>query len=200
MCTVLSMPTTNAVEEACATVGELTDRARDADLRLPTPCRDFDLRTLVNHFVGTTGALARAGRREPLDPEDPWGSRTDVADANWAGALGHNLVAIARAWSKAEAWQGSVDAGGNEMPAQMIGDTACMEVLLHGWDIAAATGQSLAVSAEVGAALLEVVRANVDLGRQMEAFGPEVPVPEDASDFDRALGLSGRHPGWIPST
>lgn len=36
-------------------------------------------------------------------------------------------------------------------------------------------------------------------GRQMGIFGAPVPVAADAPALDRALGLSGRDPGWAPA-
>ncbi|CAN5659969.1 hypothetical protein BH18ACT7_BH18ACT7_03110 [soil metagenome] len=47
-------------------------------------------------------------------------------------------------------------------------------------------------------ASLRVVTETAELGRQMGAYGPEVPVSPDATAFDRALGLAGRDPNWRP--
>lgn len=73
-----------------------------------------------------------------------------------------------------------------------------VELLFHGWDLAVATGQHLQVDPEAAASALRVVAETADMGRQMGAYRAEVPVPADATAFDRALGLAGRDPNWRP--
>ncbi len=172
----------------------------DPTLAISTPCADFDLRTLVNHALGTTTALARLARKESLDPDDPWGSRTDDAGGDWPGRLADRLEATAVAWDDPAAWVGSIDLGGGEQPASVIGEMAFVEVLVHGWDVTRAAGQRPEITDEVGVELLRAVGASVELGRKMGAYGPEVEVPSDASDFDKALGLAGRDPSWSPAS
>jgi uncharacterized protein (TIGR03086 family) len=69
------------------------------------------------------------------------------------------------------------------------------ELVLHGWDLAVATGQQYTVDPAAAAAALAAVEANADLFRQYQGFAEAVPVPADAAALDRALGLSGRDPG-----
>jgi hypothetical protein len=64
--------------------------------------------------------------------------------------------------------------------------------------VARATGQRLEVPAALGAEVLRCLLPTLEQGREFEVYGPEVSVPEAASDFDRALGLSGRDPQWRP--
>ena len=71
-----------------------------------------------------------------------------------------------------------------------------MEMVLHGWDIAKATGQDYHCDGELAQALLDTVHAQGDMFRQYQGFAAVVPVPADASTFDRALSLSGRDPDW----
>jgi hypothetical protein len=47
-------------------------------------------------------------------------------------------------------------------------------------------------------ALLGTVQAQGDMFRQYQGFAAVVPVPDDASTFDRALALSGRDLQWKP--
>ncbi len=73
------------------------------------------------------------------------------------------------------------------------------EMVLHGWDLAAATGQSYAVDDAAAAAALAAVEANADLFRQYKGFAEPVAVAAGASVLARALALSGRDPNWSPS-
>jgi uncharacterized protein (TIGR03086 family) len=86
--------------------------------------------------------------------------------------------------------------GGQEMPASLVGGIVFGEFVLHGWDLAAATGQSLAVDGALAQALFDQLALMADMARQYKVFGAEVPVPASAPPFDRALGLAGRDPSW----
>ena len=180
--------------EAGAAVAGAIRSGAGADLAGPTPCADYDLRTLLRHFVGTSGAFVRAGQTKALDPDDPWGSHAKLDEQNWADQLARQAEAMSMAWSRPAAWTGSVE--GAQLPAPAVGELGLIELLLHGWDVARATGQSLEVSDELGAELLRCLKPTLDQGRQFEVYGPEVPVAADASPFTRALGVSGRDPDW----
>jgi uncharacterized protein (TIGR03086 family) len=188
--------TSTMMSEAGAAVAAAVRASAGADLASPTPCGDWDLRTLVRHFVGTSGAFVRAGRDKALDPDDPWGSNAVLDESDWAGQLADRVEGAGQAWSRPEAWTGSVD--GAQMPAQAVGELALLELLLHGWDVARAGHQDLTVSAELGAELLRCLEPTLEQGRQFEVYGAPVSVPPDAGPFDRALGLAGRDPAWRP--
>ena len=72
------------------------------------------------------------------------------------------------------------------------------ELVLHGWDLAAATGQSYTVSDRAAAAALAAVEANAEMFRQYKGFAEPVEVPPGASTLDRLLAESGRNPAWTP--
>jgi uncharacterized protein (TIGR03086 family) len=182
------------MQEAAAAVAAAVRGGVGADLAGPTPCADYDLRTLLRHFVGTSGAFVKAGQTKALDPDDPWGSNAMLDEPNWAHQLAEQVEAMGLAWSRPEAWTGSID--GARLPAPAIGELGLIELLLHGWDVARATGQSLRVSDELGAELLRCLEPTLEQGREFEVYGPEVAVPAQASPFVRVLGLSGRDPDW----
>jgi uncharacterized protein (TIGR03086 family) len=188
--------TARAMPEAGGTVASAVRAGAGADLAGPTPCGDWDLRTLARHFVGTSGAFARAGRDKSLDPDDPWGNDAVLDEADWAGRLAGEVEAAGQAWGRPEAWTGSVQ--GAPLPVAALGELGLVELMLHGWDVARAGGQSLAVSDDLGAELLRCLEPTLDQGREFGVYGPPVRVPDDAPAFDRALGLSGRDPDWRP--
>lgn len=190
----------NPACEALATVLNDADTAGRVDLLSATPCDELDLRALVEHFVGTSTAMARLGLDEPLDPDDPWGGGAGAADGDWTGRLRDNLRAIGRGWGRPEAWEGEAQVGGSTFPRSMLGEMALVEVAVHGWDLARALGRTLDLDPGVAAALDQAVAASADLGRQMGAYGPEVAVPEDAPALERALGKAGRDPRWRAQT
>jgi uncharacterized protein (TIGR03086 family) len=180
--------------EAASTVAAAVRACAGADLAVRTPCGDWDLRTLARHFTGTSGAFVRSGRTGALDPDDPWGSNAVLDEAGWADRLADQVTAAGEAWSHPDRWAGSIE--GAQMPAAFIGEMALIELVLHGWDVARAGGQTLSVSDELGAELLRCLEPTLDQGRQYEVYGAPVSVPDGASALDRALALSGRDPDW----
>lgn len=91
---------------------------------------------------------------------------------------------------------GETRAGGVELPGEIAGIVATDELVVHGWDLARATGQEYVPDAAALRAAYEMLAASVDDPSRGSIFGPVVPVPEDAPLLDRVIGLSGRDPGW----
>ena len=188
----------DAVGPACDAVAAVLADPPAQALDAPTPCAAFDLRALVEHFVGTSGALARLGLDQPLDPDDPWGGGEGAADGDWADVVRGNLADLARGWGRSAAWYGEAQVGRSVMPRAMLGEMALVEVVAHGWDLARALGRTLELPPPAAAAVEEAVASTAALGRQMGAYGAEVPAPADAPALDRALAQAGRDPGWSP--
>ena len=90
-------------------------------------------------------------------------------------------------------------AGGVELPGEVAGLVALDEIVVHGWDVAHASGQAYDCDTASLEAVLALVSQFSEPGQEeMRAglFGPVVEVPEDAPLLDRVIGLTGRDPAW----
>lgn len=180
---------------AAAEAARIARGVRTEQLSGPTPCTDFDTKTLVNHWVlYTSHGLERRARREPL-PEELV-TRDFTADPDWAGAYADQLDCAVAAWSDPAAWEGEVDLGGMTLLAASVAQMVIKEMVLHGWDVAQATGQRVEVEDDLARLVLGVVEEHAETYRQYGGFATPVPVPAAASFLDRALAASGRSPRW----
>ncbi len=188
----------HAYMKECATEAARVARGVDRERRAgPTPCAEFDLRALVNHWVVfTSHGLERRALREQL-PEQLI-ERDFTADPAWAEEYAAQLDRAVAAWADPAVWEGEIDLGSAASPASEVASLLILETALHGFDVAAATGQEFGVSAEAGEFLLGVVEEQAELYRQYDGFADPVPVDADAPAFRRAVALSGRDPGWTP--
>lgn len=182
-----------AAEDARVVAG-----AADHPLEGPTPCTDWDLRTLLNHTILWTAYSAeRRARDEPLP--DELTSTDFTAQPGYAEAYAAQLDKAVAAWSDPAAWNRELNVMGNPTPSDGVGALLLAEMVLHGWDAARATGQDFHCDGPVLAAAAQAVADNAELFRQYQGFAAPVELPATASDFDRLLAASGRDPGWTAS-
>ncbi|GAA0316068.1 TIGR03086 family metal-binding protein [Streptomyces polychromogenes] len=183
-----------------ALVARLVSGVPDAALAGPTPCPAYTVGDLLGHLAGLAVAFRDAARKE-LGPttDTPPGEAVPPLPGDWRERLPRALGELAEAWRDPAAWTGMTRAGGVDLPGAVAAAVAADELVVHGWDLARATGQEYVPDAAALEAshsfLLAVAEENGD-GQGL--FGPVVPVPDDASPLDRAVGLSGRDPGWGP--
>ena len=118
----------------------------------------------------------------------------------WRTRIPGQLDVLAAAWQAESAWSGMTRAGGLDMPAEVAGRVAINEIVVHGWDIATATGQPYSCEPELLEAAYEFVQSAVDQNPEGTPglFGAPVAVPDDAPLLDRLIGLTGRDPAWGP--
>jgi uncharacterized protein (TIGR03086 family) len=187
----------NEMAAAAAEDARIVSRAASRPLDAPTPCTDWDLRTLLNHTILWTAYSAeRRARDEPL-PEEL--TSTDfTAQPDYAQAYAAQLDRAVAAWSEPGAWTAELNVMGTPTKSADVGALLVAEMVLHGWDIARATGQDYHCAGPLLAATAQTVDDNAELFRQYQGFAPPVPLPAGASEFDRLLATSGRDPAWTP--
>ncbi|WNV74145.1 TIGR03086 family metal-binding protein [Geodermatophilus sp. DSM 44513] len=171
---------------------------RDDQLGDPTPCTSTPVAGLLAHLAGLAAAFRAAAEKTPLAGQAS--TSPDDLPPDWRTRIPAELDGLVMAWRRPSAWEGTAEAGGVTMPAPVAAAVALDEVLVHGWDLAVATGQPYAADpASVGACTGFAAQAAAE-GPVPGLFGPPVPVPDGAPPLHRLLGLTGRDPGWRPSS
>lgn len=183
-----------AADAAARIVLEVPEDRLDA----PTPCPGWDVRAVLNHLILWNARGEAAARRLP--PAGPGEDHDFTAEPGWAERFQQQARETAEAWREPAAWEGNTSLTGAKegMPAEFIGGIVLGECVLHGWDLAVATGIDPALPDGVVQAAWDWLAPTADMSRRYGAFGPEVPVPAGAPLLDRLLGLAGRDPSWTP--
>lgn len=191
------------LEPATRVLAGLVAGVRDDQLTASTPCRETSLGDLLDHVDGLSVAFTAAATKTTL----PAGSQGPSADASrlgpdWRDRIPGRLAALGDAWRSETAWQGMTQAGGLDLPAEVAGVVALDEVIVHGWDIAAASGQAFECEPDLVIAALGFVEPTAAGNPEGTPglFGPPVAVPDDAPLLARLLGLTGRDPRWTAAS
>lgn len=160
----------------------------------PTPCDEFDVRTLAQH-IGAVGLRSVALAEVATVEGQPF-----LADDFSAEAYGATRERALAAWDAAPL-EREVTVPWGVVPGFAALGMYINETLVHGWDLAVATGQN---SEFPEAALPEGVLAVVknvlpaDFRGDEVPFGPVVEPREGAGPTERLANWSGRTSvGWI---
>lgn len=150
-----------------------------------TPCSMFTVRGVLEHMIGGASMFAAAFRG--VEPRQP-----DTADvlANFGPALSD----LAEAMHSPGALDRTIDAPFGKVPSATFARFVVLDGLVHGWDLATATGQPYE---PVDALVLEVdsfARQAVDPLRDGDAFAEAVEPPSAATPIQRLAAFTGRRP------
>jgi uncharacterized protein (TIGR03086 family) len=183
------------LEPAAGRIADLIAGVADDQLANATPCPDTTVGDLIDH-IGTVATVFGATGADVGSGPPPTPNAANL-EPGWRDRIARDLQALAVAWQQPSAWEGVTTAGGLEFPSEVAGVIALDELVVHGWDIAVATGQVCTPTDDEVATATGVV-STFPAPRDGSLFGPIVPVADDAPPFDRLLGLTGRDPGWRP--
>lgn len=185
------------IEKAAAPILSTVRGVRADQLGAPTPCREYDVRALINHLLYWGPSLEAAAHKRSVPPPGKSEQAVDLTAGDWAGRLVEQIDRTAAAWREPEAWTGmTVMVSPSGIPAATVGGMVLVEFVVHGWDLARATGQEPAWDGEVLDVLYDEVARTAEQGRAYQVYGEPVPVPDGAPTLARILGLTGRDPDW----
>jgi len=161
----------------------------------PTPCEEFDVRTLIGHlYTGAqrTEVMARGGdaRSVPFVVDLADG---DLTAGDLAAGYHERIEASRRAWSVADL-NATVTAPWGRAPGAVALGVYLQEALTHGWDLAVATGQPSEADRDLAEAALVAGKAALPAEQRGGSipFGPVVEPDPDATPTERMVNWTGR--------
>lgn len=153
-----------------------------------TPCRDWDLEALLRHVNDSLAALREAAEEggvslspaaEPVREDPAAAFRADAS--RLLAAVGHRNGPV------------TVTVAGLPVAAALVARVGALEVAVHGWDIARASGRPRPVPAALAARLLQTAH-DVVPARRHPLFAPPVQVPAHCGPSDHLVAFLGREP------
>lgn len=183
---------------SAAETARMVAGVRDDQLSGPSPCTDLPVAAVLHHLLTLSLAFTGAAMKEPQGPGPQ--PDADQLPPDWREQLPRHLEALAIAWRDPSAWEGATEIAGMTLPGATVGVVALNEVLVHGWDVAAATGQEYRSDDVALSACLEFAQQIAANAPEMRdaMYAPVVPVPDGAPLLDRLIGQAGRDPAWRP--
>jgi uncharacterized protein (TIGR03086 family) len=157
----------------------------------PTPCDDWDVRTLVNHVaVEQLWVPPLAGGSTVADVGDRLDGDLlgDDPVATWDGAVEASL----RAFEAQGALDGAVTLSSGERPMSDYCWEMTTDALIHSWDLARAVGADEALDPEVSQLVYERTLPIAAQLQESGMFKPPVPIPDEAPVPTKLLALFGR--------
>lgn len=172
-CAAVTLPACRAVLQ----------RLTEDDLSRPTPCTEYTVGDVGEHLVRSMVLLASVAGEQVDSPV------VGTLDAR----VGATAEAAIVAWRR-RGLDGSVAVGRSVYPAGLAVEIIPLELLVHGWDVAQATGHGINVSPEVAGYVLDRARELITEDKRGRSFAAEVPARPDATVLQRLIAFTGRTP------
>jgi len=181
------------------TISSLLDGARkqaepvirniaDDQLGAPTPCAEYTVKDLVNHLLHVVIEFQELAAKRDAD----FSTTPDRVGGDWREEFADEAEKLVAAWAAPGAEEGT--SGQMGLPATTVGQMALLDLTIHAWDLAHATGQDFTPDPDAVTELFGLVDQMGPTARQMGVFGGEKQVPENATAFQKLLAVTGRDP------
>ncbi|MGH9287450.1 MAG: TIGR03086 family metal-binding protein [Acidimicrobiales bacterium] len=183
------------MQRACASTERILEHVAPEHHDLPTPCAEWDTRALLNHVFGTLAlGAALLGDVAPTVSMEP-GGLPDV------DMVGDDPVKAYRVCVDGLLAAAGGDALGRthttplgEMPGSVLGGFTTLDVAVHGWDLARATGQRANLDDDLANEVLAFARQTITDTTRAPRIGPAIAPGPGASATDRLVAFLGRRP------
>jgi len=176
----------NQLDEILPLLNELVAPLDATQLDAPTSCASFAVRNVLEHMIGGATMFSAAFRGEAP------GAPTETTDL--VAAFPAAMAELRAAVHSAGALERTIAAPFGEVPGETFARFVAMDGLVHGWDIATATGQAYDPPAGVVAAVDAFTRQAIsDDMRDGDTFAAATVPPAGASPLVQLVAFTGRH-------
>jgi len=157
----------------------------------PSPCEGWAAVDVAGHVTAGLLVVELRAAGRPLPQDDPDWREVAGADpvASWRAARAQVMAALT-----SEALDRTVSLAFGPATMREWLEGYPLEVLVHTWDLARATGQVVDLDADLVRSALETAAWMAPRGREVGKVGSEVGVADGAGDQARLLALFGRDP------
>jgi uncharacterized protein (TIGR03086 family) len=181
------------LKPACQRMIKVLAGVADDQLTSSSPCTEYTVGDLIDHVdLVSRGATALA--RHVTPPVTDTGPDAAHGAPHWRDSVTQHLAELGEAWDDPLAWQGSANVPGSDLSNEMWGKITLTELIVHGWDIAKATGQSFDLPERTLQACLDHVATFVPNAPVPGLWGRPVDIAPDAALLDRIVAITGRAP------
>jgi uncharacterized protein (TIGR03086 family) len=181
-----SLDPISAAEAVLAAIQPVLRGLVDEDKPKPTPCTEMNCHQVAVHLMESLVGLGAMAGTEVTDPDTVGGSLENKVSTMAAQAI--------EAWRTVDLSGTVVGRSGADLPASYAAGLLPVELLLHTWDLAQGSGQSLVVSDDVVDYLRELSAPLMPSARERGVFAAEVSPADDAGALDRFAAYAGRTP------
>ncbi len=174
------------LDEIIPLLRTLVDNLGVDQLDGPTPCAKLTVGGVLEHMIGGATIFAPAFRGE-VAPATAVTVGTTVE--RWRSAMGELLRSV----HSDGAQERTIASPFGEVPGSTFARYVAFDGLVHGWDLATATGQAYTprepLVAEVAAFARGLLTPEM---RDGDTFADETVAPDDARELERLVAFSGR--------
>jgi uncharacterized protein (TIGR03086 family) len=183
------VPTKEQFTRSAAAAGDLIDAVGADQWAAPTPCDPWTVRELVAHMVGGNLVVAARFAGEPV----PDLVADHIGAARPGAAFRASAAKLRTALDIPDVLIRDYTARSGPMSGETLMHLRIVDLLVHGWDLAQATGLEVSLPADLAEQELAYVQTELpNIPNGDKFYGQPQPVPDNAPFIDRLVAFTGR--------
>ena len=199
------MSTEAAMPNPIVLLGSATNRVKEvvagvqqSQMDGPTPCSEWDVHGLINHLIGGLEFAAGTMAGNPPNIRLAAADSSHIGErnaANLSQAYRTEVDRVLELGDEPGALEKIAATPFGDMPMSQFLVGTWLDQLIHGLDLAKATGQDTTLAPELVDIAFSMLKSGfADMGREAGFIGPEIALPDGASRQDQMMAYMGRQP------